>query len=57
MDGLSCFFLKLLASFWSPTAFKRRNRSKQCHCVQFAQSALLGFCITLKLISLRIEPI
>ena len=23
------------ASYWSPTALKRPDRSKQCHCLQF----------------------
>ena len=26
-----------LASYWSPTALKRPDRSKQCHCLQFAK--------------------
>ena len=30
-------YLKPLASYWSPTALKRPDRSKQCHCLQFAE--------------------
>ena len=29
---------KPLASHWSPTALKRPDRSKQCHCLQFAKN-------------------
>ena len=28
---------KPLASYWSPTALKRPDRSKQCQCLQFAK--------------------
>ena len=30
-------YLKPLATFWSPTALKKFDRSKQCHCLHFAQ--------------------
>ena len=30
-------YQKPLASYWSPTALKRPDRSKQCHCLQFAK--------------------
>ena len=36
--------LEPLASCWSPTALKRPDRSKHCHCLQFAQSAFLASC-------------
>ena len=39
--------LKPLASCRSPTALKRPDKSKQCHYLLFAQSALLVSCITL----------
>ena len=35
-----------LASCRSPTALKIPYWSKQCHCLQFAQSASLAFCMT-----------
>ena len=28
---------KISAAYWSPTALKRPDRSKQCHCLQFAK--------------------
>ena len=31
-------YLKPIASCWSPTALKKPDRSKQCHCLQFAQT-------------------
>ena len=42
------FYLKPLATGQSPTALKRSDRLKQCHCLQFAQSVLLAPCITLR---------
>ena len=32
-------YLKSLATCRSPTALKRPDRSKQCHCLQFAHNA------------------
>ena len=32
-------YLKPPATCWSPTALKKPDRSKQCHYLQFAQSA------------------
>ena len=31
----------------SPTALKRPDRSKQCHCLQFCYCASLASCITI----------
>ena len=31
-------YYKPLASYWSPTALKRPDRSKQCHCLFFVIS-------------------
>ena len=36
-------YLKPLACCGSPNALKRPNRSKQCHCTQFAQSDIDNF--------------
>ena len=46
-------YLKSLATCRPPTALKRPDRSKQCHCLQFAESASLASCITTK-ISFRV---